>query len=82
MPYKIRGKVIYHKKGGKWTVKQRCKSVANAKKALRLLEGLESGSIKPAEVGKGKFAKKATKLRQGISKKVRKSLTFLRNRKA
>ena len=57
MPYERKGKIFYHKKGGKWSIKQRCKSVANAKKALKLLEGLESGSIKPNEVGKGKYAK-------------------------
>ncbi len=57
MPYKIKGNVIYHKKGGKWSIKQRCKSHKNALKALGLLEGLESGSIKPSQVGKGKYAK-------------------------
>lgn len=37
MPYKRVGKVIYHKVNGKWSVKQRCSSVENAKAALRLL---------------------------------------------
>jgi hypothetical protein len=41
MPYKRKGKLIYHKKGGIWKIKQRCKSVDNAKAALRLLESLE-----------------------------------------
>ena len=52
MPYKIVGNKIYHKKGGKWKVKQTCKSHANAVKALRLLQGLEHGTIKKEDVGK------------------------------
>ena len=48
MPYKIVGKKVYHKKGGKWSVKQTCKSVANAKKAIRLLRGIEHGMIPKA----------------------------------
>ena len=35
MPDKRVGKTIYHKKGGKWSVAQRCTSVENAKKAMR-----------------------------------------------
>lgn len=58
MPYKIVGSKVMHQKGGKWTVKQTCGSPAKAKAAVRLLEGLEHGSIKPGQVGKGKFAKK------------------------
>ncbi len=61
MPYRISGKNILHKKGGKWSIKQRCSSIANARKALKLLQGLESGSIKRSQVGKGKFAKKKKK---------------------
>ena len=57
MPYKRKGKTIYHYKNGKWTVKQTCDSVENAKAAMRLLYGLESGSIKPEDVGKGKYVK-------------------------
>jgi hypothetical protein len=38
MPYKIEGKNLLHKKGGKWTIKQRCSSHENAVKALRLLK--------------------------------------------
>ena len=57
MPYKISGKQILHQKSGKWKVKQTATSVASAKKALGLLRGLEKGSIKPVEVGKGKFSK-------------------------
>jgi len=41
MPYKRVGNKIYHKKGGKWSVKQVCRSVAAAIKALRLLQGIE-----------------------------------------
>jgi len=46
MPYKIVGRTIYHKKGGKWSIKQKAKSVANAKAAMRLLHGIEHG-MKP-----------------------------------
>jgi len=42
-PYKRIGKVIYHKKGGKWRKKQEAESVENAKKAMRLLHGIERG---------------------------------------
>lgn len=37
MPYKAVGKKVMVKKGGKWKVKQNCKSAANAKAAVRLL---------------------------------------------
>ncbi len=57
MPYQLRGKEIWSKSGGKWHKKQTCKSVANAKKALGLLEGLESGSITPAQVKARRMAK-------------------------
>lgn len=43
MPYKRVGKTIYHKKGGKWSVKQVAGSVDKAKAALRLLLGVEHG---------------------------------------
>lgn len=43
MPYKVVGKSVMHYKGGKWSVKQRCSSVSNAKSALRLLQGVEHG---------------------------------------
>ncbi len=43
MPYKQVGSVVYHKKGGKWTVKQRTKSPAAAKAAIRLLHGVKHG---------------------------------------
>jgi len=43
MPNKRVGKVIYHKVGGKWKVKQRCGSVSAAKKALNLLRGVAHG---------------------------------------
>jgi len=52
MPYKIKGSKILHKKGGKWSVKQTCKSHENAVRALGLLQGLESGTIKRKDVGK------------------------------
>lgn len=43
MPNKRIGKIIYHKKGGKWVVKQVCRSVAAAKKAMNLLRGIAHG---------------------------------------
>lgn len=43
MPYKRVGSVVYHKKGGKWSVKQKCKSPAAAKAAIRLLQGVKHG---------------------------------------
>ena len=41
MPYKRVGKVIYTKSTGRWKVKQRCRSVPNAKSAMRILRGIE-----------------------------------------
>jgi len=52
VPYKIEGNVVYHKKGGKWSVKQRCSSSANAKKALKLLYGVERGWKPTGKVAK------------------------------
>lgn len=46
MPYKRVGKKILHKKGGKWSIKQVASSIENAKKTMRLLQGLEHG-MKP-----------------------------------
>jgi hypothetical protein len=47
MPFKRIGKNILRKKGSFWSVKQRCNSVDNAKKALRLLNmKMESGEIR------------------------------------
>uniref|UniRef100_A0A6M3LMX5 Uncharacterized protein n=1 Tax=viral metagenome TaxID=1070528 RepID=A0A6M3LMX5_9ZZZZ len=43
MPYRRKGTVIEHFKGGKWSVKQRCGSVEDAKKALRLLNAVKHG---------------------------------------
>lgn len=43
MPYKRVNNVIYVYKGGKWKVKQTCKSVAAAKKALNLLRAIKHG---------------------------------------
>ena len=45
-PYKRVGKVVYTKSSGSWKVKQRATSIDNAKKTIRLLEGLEHGTIK------------------------------------
>jgi len=43
-----------HKKNGVWSIKQKCSSPENCKKAMRLLYGVESGAIKKGEVGKPK----------------------------
>jgi len=47
MPYKREGKTILTKSSGQWKVKQRCSSIANAEKALRLLRGIEHEALKP-----------------------------------
>ncbi len=73
MPYKVSGNKVMHYKDGKWSVKQTCSSHANAVKALGLLQGLEHGSIKPSEVGKGKFAKK--KKAQARAAEIRRQLS-------
>jgi len=59
MPYKCVGSVLYHKKGGKWSVKQHTSSSENCQKAMGLLHGLESGSIKKSQVGKPKSKSKS-----------------------
>jgi len=69
MPYKLVGKTIYTKSSGKWKKKQTCKSVANAKKALRLLRGLEHGSIQPNQ------SNNSTSMAKKTSKKSKKSNT-------
>jgi hypothetical protein len=48
MPYKIGSnkKSILHYKNGRWSVKQTCSSPAAAKRAIRLLRGIEHG-MKP-----------------------------------
>jgi len=52
IPYKCVGSNLMHQKGGKWSLKQHCKSPSNCKAAMALLHGLESGSIKRKDVGK------------------------------
>jgi len=60
VPYKVIGNKVYHKKNGRWKVKQTCKSAANAKKAVNLLRGIEHGDWKPT----GKPARKSRKTRK------------------
>lgn len=43
MPYKRDDNVVYHKKNGKWTIKQVANSSANARAALRLLRAVDHG---------------------------------------
>ena len=50
MPYKRIGSNVYTKATGRWRIKQHCRSVDNAKKAIRLLRGLEKGTIKPKDI--------------------------------
>jgi len=45
MPYKRIKSKIYTKATGKWRLKQTCKSEASAKRALRLLRGIEHGLV-------------------------------------
>ena len=43
MPYKLIGKTVYVKKAKKWKKKVVAKSVAAAKRMVRLLRGLKHG---------------------------------------
>jgi len=43
MPNKRVGRKVLHKVGGRWKVKQVCSSIENAKKAMRLLQGVAHG---------------------------------------
>jgi len=66
MPYRRRGSQVLHKKGGKWKVKQTCKSPAAAKRAINLLRGVEHGNWKPTgkparDVRKRRSAKRRSK---------------------
>ncbi len=45
MPYERKGKTIMSKSGGSWHTKQTASTVANAIKAMRLLQGIEHGMI-------------------------------------
>ena len=64
MPYRKSGNKVLHKKGGKWKVKQTCKSPAAAQKAINLLRGVEHG-WKPT--GKKSSAKRRSK--RGVRRK-------------
>ena len=46
MPYKRVGKTIYSKASGKWRKKQIARSVDSAKRALRLLRGVDHGMVR------------------------------------
>jgi hypothetical protein len=43
MPYKIKGKEVWHKKHGRWSIKQVAKTHANAVKTVHLLQAFEYG---------------------------------------
>lgn len=47
MPYKVDGSKVMHQVGGKWKVKQTCKSHASAESAMRLLNAVGHSSWKP-----------------------------------
>lgn len=46
MPYKVEDSDVYTKASGKWRLKQHCQSKAKAESAVRLLRGIEKGTIK------------------------------------
>lgn len=54
MPYKRIGRTVYTKSGGTWHKKQTCGTIADAERAMRLLQGVEHGDWKPT----GKKAQK------------------------
>jgi len=62
MPYRRVGKVVQHKKGGKWSKKQTAKSIPAAKRALNLLRGVEHGWT-PTGAPARKPARKSSKRR-------------------
>ena len=61
MPYKRSGKSVMHFKGGKWSVKQICKSEAAADAAINLLRGVEHGWHPTGESARGKMRRKRGK---------------------
>ena len=58
MPYRCVGKDLYHRVDGHWKLKQHTKTKSNCEVALRLLEGLKSGSIKKNDISKSRIARK------------------------
>ena len=52
MPYKRVKNKVFSKATGSWKLKQTCKSVGNAIKAMKLLRGLEHGTIKMKDIYK------------------------------
>lgn len=46
MPYKRIGRKVYHKKNGRWSLKQTARTIKNAQATIRLLRGIEHG-MKP-----------------------------------
>jgi hypothetical protein len=43
MPYKVKGKNVYHFKHGRWLLKEKTRSHRNAIRAEHLLYGIEHG---------------------------------------
>ena len=52
MPYRRSGRKVLHLKGGKWKVKQTCKSEEAAQKAIRLLQAVDRGWKPTGKKGK------------------------------
>jgi hypothetical protein len=46
MPYKVSGKTVYVKKMGKWRKKATAKSVASAKRMIKILQAAKRGGVK------------------------------------
>lgn len=63
MPYRLIGKTIYTKATGKWKKKQTCHSVPATKRALKLLRGIEHGTITPRQAQSYKNRHKKKKKR-------------------
>jgi hypothetical protein len=61
MPYRCDGSNLMHYKDDSWSIKQRCSTPENCKKAMGLLYGIESGAIKKSEVGKSKKVRRYVK---------------------
>ena len=67
MPYKVIGNKVYHKKSGKWKIKQRAKSPAAAQRAVNLLRGVEHG-WKPT--GKSSAKRRSKRGKKPVRKKI------------
>jgi len=69
MPHRRSGNKVLHKKGGKWKVKQTCKSPAAAQKAINLLRGVEHGWKPTGKPARKKSSAKRRSKRGGRRKR-------------